>query len=103
MYKPTDLGPYRLFEDFVRWLELDAGLMCSPGRQQEKFGAVADGERTDALSVAFGRLSPHAPRPLPSLCDEHVPVHGYVDEVIAGYATGYQIVSQRLGSGPGPA
>jgi lantibiotic modifying enzyme len=55
------------------------------------------------LSVAFGRLSPHAPRPLPSLCDEHVPVHGYVDEVIAGYATGYQIVSQRLGSGPGPA
>jgi lantibiotic modifying enzyme len=86
-------------DDQQRWT--DAGLMCPPGRQQELFGAVAHDERTDELSVAFGRPSP-APRHLPRLRDEHVPVHAYVDNVVAGYTTGYQIVSERLQSGFGP-
>jgi lantibiotic modifying enzyme len=32
-----------------------------------------------------------------------MPVHAYVGDVVAGYTTGYQIVSERLQSGFGPA
>ena len=82
---------------------IDAGLMCPPGEQHERFGAFPQGERTDALSVAFGRPSPDAPRHLPKLLDEPVPVHNYIDDIVAGYSTGYDIISERLRSGPGPA
>jgi lantibiotic modifying enzyme len=84
-------------------LGIVAGLMCPPVRQYERFGTVVGNERTDMLSVTFGKPSPDAPRHLPRLGDEHVPVHDHVDDVVAGYTTGYGIISDRLLSGQGPA
>jgi lantibiotic modifying enzyme len=80
-----------------------AGLMCPPVPQLNRFAAVADDERTDTLSVSFGCPSRHAPAHLPRLADEHVPVHDYVDDLVAGYGTGYEIISDRLQTEEGPA
>ena len=52
-----------------------AGLMCPPVPQLDRFAAIADDERTDTLSVRFGRPSGQVPTHLPRLGDEHVPVH----------------------------
>jgi lantibiotic modifying enzyme len=80
-----------------------AGLMCPPVPQLDRFAAVADDERTDTLSVRFGRPHQGTPMHLPRLGDEHVPVHDYVDDVVAGYRTGHQIISDHLRTEWGPA
>ena len=83
-------------------LGIGAGLMCPPVAQSETLGAHARNERTDALAVTFGRPSPEDPRNLPKLGHEHVPVHGHVEDVVAGYTTGYEIISERLRSAQAP-
>jgi lantibiotic modifying enzyme len=80
-----------------------AGLMCPPVPQLNRFAAVADDERTDTLSVRFGRPSQRGPVHLPRLGNEHVTVHDYVDDVVAGYRTGYEIISDGLRTEQGPA
>jgi hypothetical protein len=84
-------------------LGITAGLMRPPSGCYEQLATVVEHERTDKLSAAYGRPAGDAPHHLPRVGDDCVPVHDYVDDVVAGYADGYEAISHRLRSARGIA
>jgi lantibiotic modifying enzyme len=54
------------------------------------------GDRTDDLSVSYGRPAPHQPTNVPTLKGRHATPLGHVEELVDGYRAAYDRISRRL-------
>lgn len=76
--------------------KLTSALMAPPETRRDVFGAYATSDRTDDLSVSYGRPVLRQPSNLPTLKGCYATVFGYAEKLVAGYTRTYDLISGWL-------